>query len=95
MNIGKNHRLQTDTNNIILQEQQTRKKSGAKFWANIGYFSTVENAMNYLVDHRIRGAGLADFQRVAEEVKALRKEIAAWSKGASLISERQRTSKES
>ena len=46
MNIGKKHRLTSDSMNIILQEKSITKSgpnAGKERWENIGYFSNPTN----------------------------------------------------
>ena len=69
MNIGKKHRLTSDSMNIILQERSITKSgpnAGKERWENIGYFNNPANALKFLADHKLKETGFEDVKAIAK-----------------------------
>ncbi len=75
MLVGKNHKIEADNLNIILLERRLTKKEQAEYWVAIGFFSRFGNALKALVDLRVRGTGLRDFNEVCQVQEELYKLI--------------------
>ena len=71
MLIGKGYKVETDAMNVTIMKRGVSKKTGKETWANVAYFSTFENALEYLVDLKVRETGLRDLQSVVEKQKEL------------------------
>lgn len=81
MNIGKNYRIETDAQNVIVQRRtvaRAGKNAGQETWDNEAYVSTLENALKWLVDNEVKETGLTDLKTVIakqNELYALIKEV--------------------
>ena len=75
ISIGDKYKLSADSLNIILQEKSVTKKTGKEYWVNIAYFSSWENALEWVVDKDIREAWVKDLEYVVKEVARLEKMI--------------------
>ena len=71
MLIGKNYKIESDSQNITLYQRTVSKKSGEENWKAVGYFSRVENALMFLVSLEVAETGLVDFRKVVEKQKEL------------------------
>ncbi len=75
--IGEDYRIGADAMNIILYERHIGKRKGVvgkDVWTQAGYFSTVQNALSFLVEHEVKKTELKDLNDVVakiEEVKAM------------------------
>jgi hypothetical protein len=65
LNIGRQWRIGADSLNIILYRQKGKK--GKERWRTEAYFSTISNALTYLVDAEVRETGLRDLKEVAQK----------------------------
>jgi len=79
MKIGSRYKIESDPMNVILFEKITRKKkdTGVSYtaWQTIGYYATVENALNGLVDQKVRDTELKDLKLVIKEISDLREMV--------------------
>ena len=50
MDIGKKYKIEGDSYNYTLSKRQVNKKTGEEYWPQIAYFSSMANALDYLVD---------------------------------------------
>ncbi len=75
MLVGKDHKIEADSLNVTLYERQIAKKTQKEYWKSIGYFSRFGNALKSLVDLRVRGTGLRDFNTVCQKQEELYKLI--------------------
>ncbi len=79
--IGKSFALGSDTYNVILYKKYTGKKGtskGKEIWKADSYFSSPQNALNYLVGLAVRETSLKDLKTVCakiDEVAGLIKEL--------------------
>ena len=83
MIINKNYKIESDSNNIVLLERRTitgtgRNKSikriravGEEYWLPTNFFSSVKNALHYIVEQEIMGTGLKDLETVVAKVQEL------------------------
>jgi len=75
MLIGKDYKIEADSLNVTLYERRISKKTQKEYWLAIGYFSRFGNALKSLVDLRVRGTGLRDFNTVCQKQDELYKLI--------------------
>ena len=75
MKIGNNCKLESDSLNITLSERKATKPEPGKpshdYWVPVGYFPCPENALKFLVDHKIRGDGFKDLQKITKRQQEL------------------------
>ena len=75
MKINEDFKLESDSMNITLFERVTAKakpdKPSHDYWVTVGYFSCPENALKFLVDHKIRGDGFKDLQKITKRQQEL------------------------
>ncbi len=74
MLIGKDYKIEADSLNVTLYERQITKKK-KEYWKAIGYFSRFGGALKALVDLRVRGTGLKDFNTICQRQDELYKLI--------------------
>ncbi len=75
MDINNKYRVIGETNNIVVQEKSHNSVQHKDFWTNVGYFATVGNALNYLIDLEIEKSELKDLQTVADMIKTAQESI--------------------
>ena len=78
MLIGSNWKVESDDLNVVLSRKhiiQTGKKKGEEAWSVEGYYSTVSNALEALVEARVRGTELTDFKKVVAEIEAIKRDV--------------------
>jgi len=66
------YRITSDAHNIILQEKKTGKSGkskGVEKWNDIGYYPTIEWAVNDIVNEGIRTSQLEGVQSIVNEIK--------------------------
>ena len=79
MLIGTDYKIESDTMNVILYQKVTikdrtgkkglqpkKENIGKEYWDVLGYFSTIQAALRFMVKHNIQGAGLDDFAAVSK-----------------------------
>lgn len=81
MIINDKYKIESDSLNIILCQvksitgtgrgRASTKQVGEKYWTPIAYLSSFQNALEYLVDHEIKGTGLQDFETVVKKQQEL------------------------
>ena len=69
MIIGDKYRIESDSLNVTLYER-AKSKTAATNWRSIAFFSSVQNALDYLIDLEVMATGLKDLKSVAEKVKS-------------------------
>jgi hypothetical protein len=67
MLIGNKYKLESDELNITLLKREKSKKSGLTYWVAIAWFTTIKNALTYLVDLEVAGTGLTDLATVVKK----------------------------
>ena len=68
MEIGKLYKIGSDALNIILYKKHVSKKSEKEHWEVEGYFSTVQNALDFLLELKVRQTHLKDLQTVVKQL---------------------------
>ena len=75
MLIGKKWKVESDSLNVILSERITKRPKGKapyEGWGVRGYFSTVANALKFLIEHEVKGTGLTDLETVVNKIDELK-----------------------
>lgn len=79
MLIGKTHKIESDSDNVVLFRKVIAKKkeSGEKYerWQVMGYYNSAKNALHDLIEREIKGTGLTDFTNVVAKIEELHKLI--------------------
>jgi hypothetical protein len=76
MNLGKNYKLESDTLNVTLLERRVVKREtsrsklgiGEEYWKPIAYFSSLRNALTYLMDREVCKTGLKDVKEILDKL---------------------------
>ncbi len=76
MLIGKDYKIETDKLNVTLSKGHISKK-GVESWYEIGYFSSIQNALKHLVNLEVQETGLKDIRTVIAKIEELYKLIAS------------------
>jgi len=71
MLIGNKYKIESDSLNVTLYRPVKVKKTDGIRWQPIAYFSSLENALDHLVDLEVMETGLKDFRAVIEKQKEL------------------------
>jgi len=71
MEIGDKYKIESDNLNIIVSRKERIKKTNKDYWRNLAYFSTPQNALNFLVDLEVRETELKDITTVIKKQDAL------------------------
>ena len=72
MLIDDRYKIESDSLNVTLYRKREAKEGNEPRWQAIAYFSTVKNALDYLVDLEVNETGLADLKTVVEKVEELK-----------------------
>ncbi len=75
MDIGKDWRISSEGENVILSRRLVNKKTGKEYWKTHGYFSSLTFALLELVNQSIRDTELKDLRTVCDKIDQLRKDI--------------------
>ena len=78
MMIGKNYKIDSDSLNVILSHKIRRKaKAGDTYidWQIMGYYATVENALQGLVNQGVRDTELTDMKTIVAKIDELQRLI--------------------
>lgn len=85
LKINDKYSIGTDALNVILFEHKVSEGKGKRpgregvagqdYQTAIGYFSSFKAALNFLVEHEIKGAGLEDYKSVVAKIEELHKSI--------------------
>ena len=70
MLIGNKFKIESDSLNVTLYER-AKSKTAATNWRSIAFFSSVQNALDYLIDLEVMATGLKDLKSVAEKQNEL------------------------
>jgi hypothetical protein len=70
MLIGNKYKVESDSLNVTLFQKGV-SKSNEVYWRPIGYFSSLENALDHLVDLEVMETELKDLRAVVEKQKEL------------------------
>lgn len=72
-----NYRLTSDPYNIILEQRKVNKKNGQEYWTADSFYRTVEQALDALLQKRIRGSEATTLKELRNEVREAKEQIAA------------------
>ena len=75
MIINKNFKIESDRLNVVLYRFR-KDRNGEEYWSPQGYYSTVKNALNGLVDQGVRDTDLRDLRTVVKAIDELKVDIA-------------------
>ena len=81
MLINDDWKIEADDLNITLYHRTTilsGSEIGKDLWTEKGFYATLQNAYNGMIDKRIYGNGLKDIETVMAKIKELRQEVARW-----------------
>lgn len=83
MIINADYKIESDAMNVTLfvkkkvtgtgRGKPTIKKVGEEYWLPEAYFSSPQNAMDYLINKEIMGSGMKDLKTVVKKVEELTK----------------------
>mgnify|MGYP001562946058 FL=1 len=72
MNISEKYKIESDDMNVVVYKKQKPRKPGAReSWRPLGYLSSFQQALKFLVDNEINGTGLTDFKTVVAKQQEL------------------------
>mgnify|MGYP001608441356 CR=1 FL=1 len=71
MLIGKNYKIESDELNVTVYSRHLSKKTGKENWKAEGYFSTIKNALDFLIEVEVRKTGLADLLTIVKKQEEL------------------------
>ncbi len=78
MNIGKKYKIESDALNVVLFEREVTKKGkhiGKENWRPVGYYSSLLNALDGLINKEINETGLKVPTEVLSKVEQLSHDI--------------------
>ena len=74
MEIGNRYKIELNAKNVVLYEKVERKrlKTGKTYegWREMGYYATLEGALNRLIDQNVRDTELKDLKIILKEIAA-------------------------
>ena len=75
MLIGKNWKIDSDKLNVTLYQRHVAPAKNGKpkhdYWTTEGYFSTVKNALKFLIDQGVAETNLTDLKTIAKKQEEL------------------------
>ena len=71
MKIGKNYKVESDSMNVTLYKKEMTRKTGTIRWRAIAFFSTPQNALDFLVDLEVKETGMKDRAAVVRKQSQL------------------------
>lgn len=71
------YRLTSDPHNIILEQRKVNKKNGQEYWIVDSFHRTVEQALDALLQKRIRESEATTIKELRAEIREVRKQITA------------------
>ncbi len=75
MDIGKDWRIESDSMNVTISKRKRIPEKDGKpahdNWYPQGYFASPQNALKWLVNHKVTGTGMADLQQVVTMIDDL------------------------
>jgi len=75
MLIGENYKIESDSLNVTLYHKTIPKKTGKVRWREVAYFSSPQNALDYLVKQGVMETGMTDLQTVYDKIAELERLI--------------------
>lgn len=64
--------IRSEENNITLYKSYQSKKAGCIKWRNFGYFNTVTQALNRLIDESCYASGATSIEELKKELEELK-----------------------
>ena len=71
MDIGNKYKLRSNSMNVIISEKYTNKNK-VESWRDVGYFATVQGALEFLVEHHVKKSGLKDLNEVCKQISEVK-----------------------
>ncbi len=75
MLINEKYKIESDTLNVTLFKREKKRDGSGYNWRGIAFFSTPKNALKFLVNEKITGTGMPDFETVCKKIDELNKLI--------------------
>jgi len=77
----KKYRIIVDELNVIVQERKfNKKKDDEEYWVSLAYYGTIEGALDFVVDRKIKDAWVDDLKQMVVEIQNIHKDLKGWSK---------------
>lgn len=76
----KEYRIITDDLNIIVQEKKVNKKNDEEYWVSLAYYGTIESALKFVVDKKIKDAWVDDLKQMTMEIQSIHNDLKGWAK---------------
>ncbi|HAM1013549.1 DUF5405 family protein [Listeria monocytogenes] len=70
--INEDYVIRSNQYQYVLSKPKGIDKNGAEQYSDIGYFPTVEKALDAFTEHHIRTSDISSFEELAHEVKMVR-----------------------
>ncbi|EJE1215416.1 hypothetical protein M4H13_002064 [Listeria monocytogenes] len=74
--INEDYVIRSSQYQYVLSKPKGPDKNGAEQYSDIGYFPTVEKALDAFTEHHIRTSDISSFEELAHEVKMVRELLA-------------------
>ena len=75
MEIGNRYKIELNAKNVVLYEKVERKrlKTGETYegWREMGYYATLEGALNRLINQKVRDIELKDLKIILKDIAAI------------------------
>lgn len=71
MQINDLYRIESDDTNIILQRRKLKENGTYTAYTNIGYHSTIKQALMWLVKKDVQGTGMKDLETINNKIEEL------------------------
>lgn len=75
MLIGDKYKIESDTLNVTLYKREIKRDGSGYNWRGVAFFSTPQNALQFLVNEKITGTGMLDFETVCKKIDELNRLI--------------------
>lgn len=84
MLIGTKYKIESDSMNVTVSEKfviqggkggKSSERVGEVVYRPIAYFSSVKNALLWLIEHRVAMTALKDLKTVVDEIQVAKKEV--------------------
>lgn len=75
MQINDLYKIESDDTNIILQRRKLKEDGTYTGYVNIGYHSTIQQALRWLVKKDIQGSGMKDLEEINKKIEELNSTI--------------------
>jgi len=75
MKLGKRYKIEADALNLTVFKRRVTKKDKKVWWQPIGYFSRLQNALNFVADLEIADDGMRDLETITKKQDEIYKMI--------------------